>query len=327
MLTKMGHFDKPSNTVRNLVIAVSVTIFVTAFLYTWSLSFIRHDKATPKVTMECYESQHGDYVVEISKHDYATQVDFYNFHLRDNRGREIESGAGSVMNIYCLDLEFPDNQKFTFMDRNIDGRFNSGDYFILRSVENGGIVHAGWEMSITFDISGKEVGSVKLRSMPLKEFPYNHSTLSLIYMDSSNISFDQSSGFFSHWACFSGRNLAYNVLLTYNGSEPRTIAFSLFDGEYMVDDMVISVNQSDSISFTESFTPVMTDSTSTSTVSNLTLRAFDMDSNQTLFEGYYQYQVVQFWNPNPSFLHSSSLQLVTIIVIGLIALPHLRKRT
>jgi hypothetical protein len=317
----------PVRTVRRVIVWSVVAIVLAVVLYQWALSFVRHGKIEPEVELECHRTQHGDYVIEVVEHDPSGwQVDFFFFEIRDTGGDRIDGHHGYLKGIYSLDRNGGTHWNVTFYDTTLNGMLDEGDYLIVRSEENGGFVGEGYELLMRYSVTWDIIGRVKIGSLIAKEISYPVSEATVIYQLDEDLTAVPSSHTLSRWACFNGQGNAYTTTIEYSGSEPKNLSFSLYQDDYLIGSQFIRMDPDTTSTFTETFTVAMWDGTIQVEIQRLVVIITNVDTNWSLLEIEVELPVVSFWHQDPSFLHSPPLQLVTLIVVGMIALPSLRRK-
>jgi hypothetical protein len=310
------------------ITAIVITILVIGVIVIFSIAFYfrvnesnDYDKDSPNIETECYLSQHGDYIVEITNIDQDNwQVTSYYYQLYNPGGYYIPRIRGPLEEIYCLDLQFSPQQysqlEITFIDHDIDGKLSRGDYFIILSEANGGAVEEGGKLVLRGSYNWGTLHNQELSSQIPKDFPYPQTKLSVTNIDSTNISFDHPVGFFSHWNTVEQSYSDYNITFSYIGDGDRNISLDILVNGKLKESQMITARSGENISFTgEFYSYFRHDQTNTSYFQNLTVVMFATDTNQTLLTGYYGYRSMKLSSVSPSFQHPPLLQFVTFVFL------------
>ncbi|MDI6916797.1 MAG: hypothetical protein QMC80_03270 [Thermoplasmatales archaeon] len=155
-------------------------------VYFWLCAFIPPSKAPPEITATC-EGYDDDYVIVMESVKFGASVRSMKYSVADNQmiveDYSDYSGSGglctnAVDEIYGADLTFQDEDgnpisNVSFYDEDLDGIVSTGDFFVIRGVNNGNIYNSkgervpgigmeGLVFNLVHDASGENVCSIIL---------------------------------------------------------------------------------------------------------------------------------------------------------------------
>jgi len=132
------------------VILVTMVIIVAALsMYVWALSFVRSDvDLEDEFELDCRMTHEGDFLVYVTEDDGGAGAGTADIILKDEHGEVVFTGGVSYA--YGRDPHF-EQVKVTFIDEDHSGRVNTGDYFYLPSIENGGVAELGGEFMLIWE--------------------------------------------------------------------------------------------------------------------------------------------------------------------------------
>ncbi len=212
-----------------LMIIMLVSVLVIFVLSCYLISLSQPGKSALEFDMECHLSDEENYIVEVGKVSRRIcELSSYEYYLRDGNGNALESG--DVLDILGLDPSFsPIN--ITFIDRDLNGNINKGDYFILRSMKNGGIADDGMRFILDFSHSGETMSKITLGSDDniVESFPSARWEVKQI--DKGNISFDTNQAAIDRSQTEVETQLNLRIVFDHIGTDDRNISISaMVDG-------------------------------------------------------------------------------------------------
>jgi len=301
-------------------------MFLALFLYTWALSFIESDKQNPTVTAISSQAENGDYVIEITEVEPDAVCAFHvNYIIEDDHGNALPGAQGTVRSIYEVDLTFQIPKDYTgprnhegnvsFVDNDVDGKISHGDIFVVRSVENGGIARKGYQFILIFTVSHDVIGKVTLNDQWEWDESSDHTELTTITYDSENISVDNTSSVLDRFRYYTFESGFYSYYFNYLGNDSRSLTISHFHDDVLIVNNTMRVSADDIIYLTGNFTFEDNNSWEEFQERKLGIRISDTWTNETLYHGFVEYEVIRSGCGNPSFLHSPPLLVVTVITL------------
>ena len=315
-----------------ILIVFIVTIVILAALYTWALSFITAEKTAPIITAECYLSTNGNYVIEVVDISPDAVAVYNNYYiLVDNTGRAVPGEQGDVREIYCLDLDFQrlegslhsndQNFNISFIDLDADGRISSHDLFVIRSEENGGVARNGYQLVLKFYVTYEKMLTITLLGQGEWETSLPRTSMTTITHDSINLSLDNEISILDSYRYLANFGFPDNLFgyysqpFSYTGDSNRTIDITILQ------DGIPFYNDSEFVEYNASF--YVNGNLSANDLSdlreeiihNLSVRLSDSSTNQTLYHGFVQFEMVALSTSSPSFSPPPPLQFITVVIL------------
>lgn len=322
--------NPPSNSIAVPVLAlVALFIFImflALFLYTWALSFVESDKQYPTINAISSQTDNGDFVIEITEVEpdavCALHVDY---RIEDDHGDPVPGVQGRVRSIYEVDLTFQIPEDWTgtldregnvsFVDKDVDGKICHGDVFVVKSVENGGVAKKGYQFILIFTVSHDVIGKVSFDDQWEWDEPSGHTELTTVTYDSENISVDNTSSVLDRFRYYIFETGFYTYYFNYLGNESRSITISHFHDDQLIVNNTMRVSADDIIYLTGNFTFEDEYSWEEFQERKIGIRISDTWTNETLYHGYVEYEIIRSGCGNPSFLLTSPLLAITVITL------------
>ena len=261
----------------------------------------QHHHNTPNIEAKCYVLASGDYLIEIEKIDenpLGTKA--CNYMILDSNGEFLRKNSGDARYIYCVDIDFKGdyfNNGFrantTFIDHGLDGFVSIGDWFIIRSIGNGGVGEEGGALRLIYDYSFETMVEVTFNSSNTKETDIPTSHFEVFDYLEGEIDDIQRTTVLSHYASTYTDSTAFNISCKYSGRTDRNVTMEInYSSYYPERDFHIKFNQSIFISGSVGFGYHIEWPRS---LENLTVILRDRDTQETLLHGQVQFFVVENW--------------------------------
>lgn len=133
-----------------VVITIVLIIITAAIFYLWSVTIFL-GKAAPEITASC-ERYSDDYVIVLNSVEFGASVKTMKYFIvNDQVAEDYSNYSGSdglctndVDEIYGVDLTFQNEDgnpisNVSFYDDDLDGRVSTGDFFVIRGINNNDI--------------------------------------------------------------------------------------------------------------------------------------------------------------------------------------------
>ena len=301
-----------------VILMVAITVVLAAVLYNWALQFMPTDKDTPKCSLRCSYHEDGFFIVEIAECDSSIYVNSIHFYLEDNSGGNLE--MGNVHEIYELDMFFSPHN-LSFVDKEMDGGVDSGDYFILRSSGNGGLAQRNQKFRLVFIDTDETMGWCRLtKTKEAKNTSLPRTQWNITVLDEQSISLDESQSAASHFSTYAqrrdrGSELLFSLVFEHTGDAPRDLTIALREENTTLTEQHHEAAPGESVIFLFNHTGDV-DGEEQLIPKTYYLIVLDSKANETLLSG--ELGLV-FWKyrhfATPSFSTTTTIQLITILTV------------
>jgi len=327
-MRKLGLYNELEKTKWIVLLVVSLTIITMIFAYVffcWAESFIRHGKQVPVFGADVFVSQNGDFIVMIEKVDPGpVSVAGCNYYLLDEHNVAVPKVQGSLKDIYCIDLNFSAGEEnhrwdgnISFIDADIDGRLSPGDYFIIRSVDNGGVAETGNSLLAKYDVTADKMNQPRtFTNATVKNVDYPTSRLQTDVIDSGNISFEYENGILNRFQYIQGSDGIFNFSFSYLGEGEGNFTITIHDGVSEVPHG-IKLAHAEYAYVTGEFTASIPEGTE-SRSQEIAFQIKDNDRNRTVYSGSCEFDVYTRVEVSPSFSPTMEWIVITIGAIGVL---------
>ena len=211
-----------------VILMVAITVVLATVLYYWALQFM-DDKEQPECTLSSYQSDDGDYIIEIGKASREWDAGEAVVVLESRDGKVLEEHE--LLSLYLRDISFPE-VNISFVDKNRDAEVGNGDYFLVKASGNGGPGRENQDFLIIFSSTDDTIGKTSLparpetKSIEIPALRWNFTT-----HREEEISLDQNQSASDHTATFINNKFSFFLEFDYTGDDERRLVINLTCGD------------------------------------------------------------------------------------------------
>jgi len=270
--------------------------------------------------MKCFLSKQGDYVVTIEKIDPSpesvTSCDLIIFQSNDSSVLYV---SNPVVDFYGLNLYWGSND-ISMIDKDVDEKVSSGDYFIIKSKDNGGIGRDGLRFTLKFNINDESMGHVRLDQGDVRYFSYtlpNLPNMEIHSNDQGNFSLDQSVPILDRFQSVDGQMVEFNLTIDYSGNESHNVTISLAENSEQFKVYVTNISTGGQLIISDSMLTELDQDYNIGN-QNITIIIMDNQDNETLFSLTLYFTLTYGHKSASSFFLSIWQLIITVIMVDML---------
>ena len=140
----------------SLVIVAYLTSLTYVGLMVYGNETYGYETTTPTIGAVCEVDDNGDFIIRILKVDpggYPDNLWYMSYYLVDRNRTIVHDIKGNVIDIHDLNFTHT-NVNLSYKDADDDRRLSEGDFFMIKSVENGGVANTDHAFLLRHDLTG-----------------------------------------------------------------------------------------------------------------------------------------------------------------------------